>query len=60
MGSRENNRRESWKHDWEFFQMYCNSLEIIFKFIVEKTETIAGEKFRVMMLLFAAVVFNWF
>lgn len=40
--------------------MYCNSLEIIFKFIVEKTETIAGEKFRVMMLLFAAVVFNWF
>ena len=40
--------------------MYCNSFEIIFKFIVEKTEAIAGEEYRVMMLLFAAVVFNWF
>lgn len=40
--------------------MYRNSFEIIFKFIVEKTEALTGEKYRVMMLLFAAVVFNWF
>ena len=40
--------------------MHHNSFEIIFKFIVEKTEALAGEKYRVVRLLFAAVVFNWF